>query len=176
MTAISTDAVGPSALGVDDDPDLVVDQVVRIVGKEWVHARPGNPCRLRIGQRDFFGRLASIAAVARTATVSTAILITAGGIEGREILANRMGCLLRLRPGDRLVARNPLLLVHIRLDQARIDRERFAADQPGRDTHRHHALEHPSQSIALTKAFVPSAAEHRMIGNLSSTPSLQNQR
>ena len=160
-------AIGARALGVDDDPGLVVDQIVRIVGKEWVHARPGDPCCLRIGQRDFLGRLASTAAAARTATVSaTTLLIAAGSIEGREVLANRMGCLLCLRPAHRLVAGNPLLLVHIRLDQARIDRERFAANQPGRDAHRHHALEHPAQGIALAEAFMPGTAEHRMIGDL----------
>ena len=62
------DAIGAGALGIDDDPDLVVDQIVHIVGKEWVHAWPGNPCRLRIGQRDF-GRVAATAAAARSATI-----------------------------------------------------------------------------------------------------------
>ncbi len=85
-----------------------------------------------------------MAAFARTATVSTTILIAAGGIEGHEILANRMGCLLCLWPCKRLVAGDPLCLVHIRLDQARIDRERFASNQPGHDAHRHHALEYPT--------------------------------
>jgi MFS family permease len=36
-------AIGTRALGVEDDPNLVVDQIVRIVGKEWVNARPGQP-------------------------------------------------------------------------------------------------------------------------------------
>ena len=85
-----------------------------------------------------------MAAFARTATVSTTILIAAGGIEGHEILANRMGCLLCLWPCKRLVAGDPLCLVHIRLDQARIDRERFTSNQPGHDAHRHHALEYPT--------------------------------
>ena len=31
-------------LGVDDDPSLVVDEVVRVIGKEWVDTRPGDPC------------------------------------------------------------------------------------------------------------------------------------
>jgi hypothetical protein len=39
-----------------------------------------DPCRLRIGQRDFFRRLASTAATARIAVVSAALLITAGGV------------------------------------------------------------------------------------------------
>jgi hypothetical protein len=163
----------PGALGVDDYPDLVVDQVVHIVGKEWVHARPGNPCRLRIGQRDFFGRLASAAAAARNATVSVSILlITASGIERGEIFANRTGCLLRLRPGDWLITSHTLLLVYIGLDQTRIDRKRFATNQPGRDARRNHALEHPSQSITLTKALMPGAAEHRMIRDTVLDPEL----
>src|SRR6266567_397286 len=85
--------------------------------------------------------------------------------ECREVLSNRMGCFLHLRPGDWLVTGYSLLLVHIRLDQARIDRERFTADQPSRDAHRHYALKHPPQSITLSKALVPRAAEHRMIGD-----------
>jgi hypothetical protein len=131
------------ALGVEDDPGLVVDQIVRIVGKEWVDAPPGNPCRLGIGQRDFLGRLASTAAAARSADISTAILlITIGGIESRQVLANRSRCLLRLRPANRLLTRNPLLLVHIRLDQARINGECFTPDQSGSDAHRHYPLKH----------------------------------
>src|SRR3954466_4550188 len=89
-----------------------------------------QPCRLRIGKRDFFGRLAPLAAFART-VVATTILLTASGIESYEILANRMGCFFRLRPRKWLVAGDPLRLVYIRLDQARIDRERFASNQPG---------------------------------------------
>jgi hypothetical protein len=89
--------IGARALGVDNDPDLVVDEIVRIVGEEWVHARPGNPCRLRIGQRDLFRGLAPTAAVAaRTATVPVTTLLIAGGIEDREVLSNRTGCFLRL--------------------------------------------------------------------------------
>src|SRR5688572_30689834 len=103
----------------------------------------------------------------RPTIVSLASLLFAvSGIQSREVLANRMGCLFRLRPGDRLVARRSLLLVHIRLDQARIDRKRFAAHKPSRDAHSHHALKHPPQSIALAEAFVPGPAEHRMIGDL----------
>ncbi len=59
------------------------------------------------------------------------------------------------------------MLVHIRLNQARIDRERFAANEPGRDAHRYHALEYTAQSIALAEPLVPRATEHPgMIGNL----------
>src|SRR6516164_4431681 len=65
-----------------------------------------------------------------------------------------MRCFLTLRPGNRLVAGEPLLLVHIRLDQARINRERFATNKPSRNACRHHTLKHPAQGVALTKAMV----------------------
>ena len=71
-------AIGARALGVRFR--LIIDQIVRIVGKERVHARPGNPCRLRIGQRDFFRRLA-LAIAARTVAVSVAMhLIIASSV------------------------------------------------------------------------------------------------
>ena len=78
-------AIGSRALGVDDDADFVVDQIVRIIGKEEVDARPGNPCRLWIGQRDLLGRPAS-AAARSTAIPVIIFFVTAGRIERREIL------------------------------------------------------------------------------------------
>jgi hypothetical protein len=131
-------AIGTRALGVEDDPNVVVDQIVRIVGKEGVDARQGNPCRLRIGQRDFFRRLKSTVAAARIATVAVSLFfIIVSRIESSEIFANGTRCLLRLWPDDRLISGHTPGRVHIRLDQARIDQKRFAADQPRRDTRRH---------------------------------------
>ena len=43
-------AIGARAFGVEDDPNLVVDEVVRIIGEERIDTFPGNPRRLRIGQ------------------------------------------------------------------------------------------------------------------------------
>src|ERR1700747_2197625 len=76
-----------------------------------------------------------------------------------------MGGLLRLRPCNRLGAGHPLLLVYIRLDQACIDRERFAPNEPGRNAHCHYPLEDPTQSVALPEALVPRTAEYRVIGD-----------
>src|ERR1700742_188307 len=76
-----------------------------------------------------------------------------------------MGCLLCLWPCNRLVAGDPLLLVYIRLDQARIDRERFGPHQPGRNALCHDILEAPTQGVALPEAFVPRTTEHRVIGD-----------
>ena len=75
-----------------------------------------------------------------------------------------------LGPCNRRVARKPLCLVHIRLDQAHIDRERFASDEPGRNAYPHHALEYAAQGIALAEAFVPRSTEYRMIGHLVFDP------
>jgi len=105
-------AIGARTLGVEDDPDLVVDEIIRLIGEERIHALLCDPCRLRVGQRNFFGRLAS-AAAARTAVVSATVLfLDAGGIQGREIFSNGTGCLLGLRPGNRLVAGRPLSCPH----------------------------------------------------------------
>jgi hypothetical protein len=38
--------VSARALRVDDDPSLVVDEIVCIVSKEWIGALPCDPCRL----------------------------------------------------------------------------------------------------------------------------------
>ena len=55
-----------------------------------------------------------------------------------------------------------------------LDAERQASFDYEGGAHRHHALEHSAQGIALTEALVPRTAEDRMIGDLSSMPSLQN--
>src|SRR5262249_46796612 len=51
--------VSTRAFGIDDDPSLVIDEIVCIVSKEWVGALPCDPCRLWIGQRDSFRRAAA---------------------------------------------------------------------------------------------------------------------
>src|SRR6516164_4573011 len=112
--------IGTRALGVDDDACFVVDEVVGVVSKKWISILPCNPSRLRIGQRDLFWRLASVAAAAQT-TVIAAVLLIAGVIQSSKVFPNRTGRFLGLRPGNRLIARHPLLLVDIGLDQARID-------------------------------------------------------
>jgi hypothetical protein len=62
----------------------------------------------------------SIAAPAQT-TVIAAVFLIAGVIQSSKVFPNRTGRVLGLRPGNRLTARHPLLLVDIGLDQARID-------------------------------------------------------
>src|ERR1700747_390587 len=52
------DTVGTCALGVDDDPSLVVDEIVCVVSKKRIGALPCTPCRLWICQRNLLRRLA----------------------------------------------------------------------------------------------------------------------
>src|SRR6516165_12014830 len=112
--------VGTCALGVDDDACFVVDEVVGVVSKKWISILPCNPSRLRIGQRDLLWLLASVAAPAQTAVIA-AVLLIAGVIPSSKVFPHRTGRFLGLRPGNRLIARHPLLLVDIGLDQARVD-------------------------------------------------------
>jgi hypothetical protein len=53
-----------------------------------------------------------------------------------------------------LVAGDPLRLVHIRLDQARIDRECLASNQPGCNANCHHALKYPVSADCEPISFV----------------------
>jgi hypothetical protein len=46
------------------------------------------------------------------------------------------------------VRQAPLLLVHGRLDQARIDENPSSANKSGRNALRHHALENPARGVA----------------------------
>jgi len=80
--------IGACALGIDNDPGFVVDEIVGVIGKKWIGILPCNPCRLWIGQRDLFWRLASVAAIVRTVVVSAALLIIVGGIESSQVLTN----------------------------------------------------------------------------------------
>src|SRR6266852_6339925 len=86
--------------------------------------------------------------------------------EGCHILlhrpARRLGgtCLLPFR------ARNRTLLVGVRHNQARIDREPFTADQPGRNTCLNDTLEDLAENVALTKALMTGTRQHRMIRDL----------
>jgi len=43
-------AIGTGTFGIDNNPNLVVDEVVHIIGEERIDTLPGHPRRLRIGQ------------------------------------------------------------------------------------------------------------------------------
>src|SRR5262249_100054 len=115
---------------------------------------------------NLLGRLASTLAAIRPTAIPAAItlIFTAGGIESSEVFPNRMRCFLTLRPGNRLVAGEPLLLVHVCLDQARLNHAPFATNNPGREACRDQTRQRPAQGVARTEALMPRTAEHRMIG------------
>src|SRR5262249_15300100 len=80
-------------------------------------------------------------------------------------MANGWGCctMWSPRPGS-LRCLSMLTIPALTPNCARC-RVRRAAAQPSRDALRHHALEHPAQGIALAKAVMSCAAEHRMVGD-----------
>ena len=51
-------AVGARPLGINDNAQFVVDQVIGVIGEEGPHLLLRHPGGLRIGQRDRLGRLA----------------------------------------------------------------------------------------------------------------------
>src|SRR5208282_4800361 len=136
-----SDPAGARALGVEDDPGFVVDEIIGVVSEKRISVLPCNPSRLRVGQRHLFRRLTSAAPI-EIVIISAVLLTVLGGIQSRQILADRAGRFLDPRPGNWLIARRPLLLVHVRLDQARIDRKSLAANQASRNALRHHALKY----------------------------------
>ena len=68
-------------------------------------------------------------------------------------------------PPKPLVAFDPLLRLGVRLNQARVDCEPFATDQPLPDAAAQDDLEHATEEIALTEATVPVLRERRVIGD-----------
>ena len=66
--------------------------------------------------------------------------------------------------------------MRVRHDNAGLDCESRAPDDPFFHAARHHGLEELAQEIALAEAAVPVLRERRVIGPLPSSPSRQNQR
>ena len=60
--------------------------------------------------------------------------------------------------------------MRVRHDDAGVDREGFAPDDPFLNAARHHGLEQLAQKIALAKAAVAVLGKRRMIGNLVVEP------
>jgi hypothetical protein len=73
-------------------------------------------------------------------------------------------------PRQALLALDALLPVRVRLDQAGIDREAFAADQPLADAAAQDRLEHAAEKVALAEAAVPVLGEGRVVGHLAVEP------
>ena len=128
-------AIGAGAFSVDDDPGLVVNEIVGVISKKWISVLPCNPGRLWVGQRDLFWRLASVAASARTAIIG-ALLIIVGGIKSSKILADRARRLLGLRPGNGLVTGTGFFL-----PASALIRLASIENPPDQMIHRHHFVE-----------------------------------
>ena len=141
-------------LDIDDDGMVHVDQVVGGVGEEGVPLQRAGPLRRRIGPRDEL-RLH----LARRAP---------GGIVQRvEILLHRAAGLGHRLPVDRFRPFRRALLVGVGPDQAGVDREAFAADQPFLDAAPHRRLEQLAQQIAVAEAAMPVLGEGRVVRNIA---------
>jgi len=60
--------------------------------------------------------------------------------------------------------------VGISLDQARVHRKAFTADEAGRDTGSYHALKHATENIMIVKTFVACTREHRVVWDFVLNP------
>jgi hypothetical protein len=81
-------------------------------------------------------------------------------VEDSQILTNCSASGLRWKS---FVAFDPLLPIGIGLDQARIDRESFSADQSLLNTATQDALEHATKEVALPEPAMPVLGERRVI-------------
>ncbi len=52
QSLVLVDAIGAVALGIDDNAELVVDQIVGVIGEDRAYLAVRDPGRLGIGQRD----------------------------------------------------------------------------------------------------------------------------
>jgi hypothetical protein len=146
-------ADGARRLDVDDDRIVGIDQVVGRVGEEGVALLRPGPLRRGIGGR---GEL----------RLDRARRAEGGVVENRQILPDRT----RRRVGiDRrrvpVLAGGRALLVRIRFDQAGVDREPLAADEPLRDAPAHRRLEDVAEQVAVPEPSVPVLGEGRMVRN-----------
>ena len=150
-------ADGATGLDIDDDGVVEVDEIVGGVGEEGMALQSAGPLRRRIGARDELRlRLAGRA--------------PSGFIQRVEILAHRSTRPGEIVPIDRLGGFCRPLLVGVGLDQAGIDREAFAADQPFRDATPDGRLEQLAQEIALAEAAMTVLREGGMVGHTALQP------
>jgi hypothetical protein len=90
-----------------------------------------------------------------------------GIVQHGQIVLNCSASRLRRQA---LLTLDALLSVGIRLDEARIDCEGFAADQALADTPAQYGLEHAAEEVTLTEAAVPVLREGGVIGHPAIEP------
>jgi|GEM_PF-5439054 len=148
----ATGSASGSALKIDIDYDRVlgVDQIVGGIGEAGRAAQRPGPLRRRVRGRDELRRDLSCGP-------------EGGVIEGRQIVLHRLAGIGRDIFHAPFMARHRTLLVGIRLNEARIDREALAADQTLGDYARDRRLEHLAQHVALPEPAMPVARESRVV-------------
>jgi hypothetical protein len=84
-------------------------------------------------------------------------------VKGRRILLHRAARPLGITIPAPILTRDRALLVGIGLDQARINRKTFTANQTGRNARFDDPFEHATKNVSLAETLVPGARECRMI-------------
>ena len=141
-------------LDVHDDPGLQIDEVVGRVGVGGRPARSRGPPGGWIGQRDVLGH-------ARVIFFAAGV----GSLEAFEVLAHGAARAVTCGPVDWLAARHATGAVDVGLDDAGIDREALAGDQPFLHAAAQDAFEDVAEGIALAEAAVPVLGEGRVVGD-----------
>src|ERR1019366_3693130 len=143
-------ADSPRGFYVHDDAVLHINEIVIGIGEERGSSHCTRPLCGRVGRRD---ELRSNLARRTKGRI----------IKARQILlygaARRLGiaCLLPF------LARARALLVGVGLDQARIPRKPFSANEIGCDTSLDHTLKYLAKDAAVAEAFIAGTRECRMI-------------
>jgi hypothetical protein len=146
-------ANGARRLDVDNHSKLHIDEIVIGVGEKRRSAHRPRPLGGRIRRRNELRRDLARRTKGRV-------------IEGRQILLHRAACVFGSTLLVPLRSRNRTLLVGIRRDQAGIDREPFAADQPCRDAGLNHVLEDAAENVTVAEPLIARPRERRMIRDL----------
>src|SRR5215471_4208501 len=140
---------GAGGLDIHDDADLDVDEIIVRIGEErWPAHRTGPLCGW-IGRRDKLRRYLACRPKRRI-------------VEGRQILLHGAAGALRIARLVPLRARDRSLLVGVRRDQARIDREPFTANQVGCNAGLNNALKHPPKCIASPEPLMTGTGKYRV--------------
>ena len=184
-TAVIAVAIAMSGCGITD-PDAALHGAARTTTVQRPQRHPTAAHRGVRGERALLARFARVWITYTFNTLSTqqrrlAALATGGLarelrrsaergiIKNRKVLIDCTACGLGWKP---FVAFDPLLPISIRLDQARVDCEPFATDQPLPDAASQDCLEHSTEEIALTEATVPVLRERRVVrdGSVQAQP------
>ncbi len=146
-------ANGACRFDIHGDAVLCVDQIVVGVSNECLILHRPRPLRGWIGARDELWR--------HVTRSSEGVVV-----QGIEILAHGPAGSVPVSILVPVLSRYRAALVGIGLDQARVHREPFAANELLLDAIRHNMLEQVTQQIALAKAFIAGTRKRGMIGPL----------